>query len=37
LVAAKVRETLAVIKEAAYRIDTERFNVKYLKEGHVKE
>jgi hypothetical protein len=37
LVAAKVRERLAVCKRAAQKIDTERFNVKKLKKGDVKE
>jgi hypothetical protein len=37
LVVAKVRERLAVSKRAAQKIDTERFNVKKLKEGDVKE
>jgi hypothetical protein len=36
-VGAKVRETLAVSKRAAQKIDTERFNVKKLNEGDVKE
>jgi hypothetical protein len=35
LVAAKVRERLAVSKRAAQKIDTERFNVKKLNEGDV--
>jgi hypothetical protein len=33
----KVRERLAVSKRAAQKIDTERFNVKKLNEGYVKE
>jgi hypothetical protein len=37
LVVAKVRKRLAVSKRAAQKIDTERFNVKKLNEGHVKE
>jgi hypothetical protein len=37
LVVAKVRERLAVSKRAARKIDTERFNVKNLNEGDVKE
>jgi hypothetical protein len=37
LVVAKVRERLAVSKRAARTIDTERFNVKDLNEGSVKE
>jgi hypothetical protein len=37
LVAAKVRERLAVSKRAAQKIDTERFNAKNLNEGNVKE
>jgi hypothetical protein len=37
LIVAKVRERLAVSKRAARKIDTERFNVKKLKEGDVKE
>jgi uncharacterized FlaG/YvyC family protein len=37
LVVAKVRERLAVSKRAAHKIDTERFNVKKLNEGDVKE
>jgi hypothetical protein len=37
LVVAKVRERLAVSKRAAQKIDTERFNVKKLDEGDVKE
>jgi uncharacterized FlaG/YvyC family protein len=37
LVVAKVRERLAVSKRAAQKIDTERFNVKKLNEGDVKE
>jgi hypothetical protein len=37
LVEAKVRERLAVSKRAAQMIDTERFNVKTLTEGDVKE
>jgi hypothetical protein len=36
-VAAKVRERLAVSKRAAQKIDTERFNVKKLNEGDVKD
>jgi hypothetical protein len=36
-VAAKVRERLAVSKQAAQKIDTERFNLKKLNEGDVKE
>jgi hypothetical protein len=34
---AKVRERLAVSKQAAQKTDTERFNVKKLHEGDVKE
>jgi glycine betaine/choline ABC-type transport system substrate-binding protein len=37
LVVAKVRERLAVSKGAAQKVDTERFNVKKLNEGDVKE
>jgi DNA repair ATPase RecN len=37
LVVAKVRERLAVSKRAAQRIDMERFNVKNLNQGDVKE
>jgi hypothetical protein len=38
LVVAKVRgEILAVSKRAAQKVDTERFNVKNLNEGDVKE
>jgi hypothetical protein len=37
LVAAKVREILAVSKRAAQKTDMERFNVKKLNEGGVKE
>jgi hypothetical protein len=37
LVAAKVRERLAVSKRAAQMIDAERFNVKKLNEADVKE
>jgi glycine betaine/choline ABC-type transport system substrate-binding protein len=37
LVVAKVRERLAVSKRAAQKIDTERFNIKKLDEGDVKE
>jgi hypothetical protein len=37
LVVAKVRERLAVSKRAAQKIDTERFSVKKLNEGDVKE
>jgi hypothetical protein len=37
LVVAKVRERLAVSKRAAQEIDSERFNVKKLDEGDVKE
>jgi hypothetical protein len=37
LVVAKVRERLAASKRAAQKIDTERFNVKKLNEGDVKE
>jgi hypothetical protein len=37
LVVTKVRERLAVSKRAAQKIDTERFNVKMLNEGDVKE
>jgi hypothetical protein len=37
LVVAKVREQLAVSKGAARKVDTERFNVKKLNEGDVKE
>jgi hypothetical protein len=37
LVVAKVRERLAVSKRAAQKINTERFNVKKLDEGDVKE
>jgi hypothetical protein len=33
LVVAKVRERLAVSKQAIRRIDTKRFNLKNLKEG----
>jgi hypothetical protein len=37
LVVSKIRERLAVSKGAAQKIDTERFNVKKLDEGAVKE
>jgi hypothetical protein len=37
LVVEKVRERLAVSKRAAQKVDTERFNVKKLNEGDVKE
>jgi hypothetical protein len=37
LVAAKVRERLAVSKQAAQKVDTEIFNVKKLNEGDVRE
>jgi hypothetical protein len=37
LVVAKVKERLAVSKRAAQKIDTERFNVKKLNKGDVKE
>jgi hypothetical protein len=37
LVVAKVRERLALSKQAAQKIDTERFDVKKLNEGDVKE
>jgi hypothetical protein len=37
LVAVRVRERLAVSKRAAQKVDTERFNVKKLNEGDVKE
>jgi DNA repair ATPase RecN len=37
LVVAKVRERQAVSKRAAQKIDTERFSVKNLNEGDVKE
>jgi hypothetical protein len=37
LAVAKVRERPAMSKRAAHKIDTERFNVKKLKEGDVKE
>jgi hypothetical protein len=37
LVVAKVKERLAVSKRAAQKIDNERFNVKKLNEGYVKE
>jgi hypothetical protein len=37
LVVAKVRERLAVSKRAAQKIDSERFNVKKLKEADIKE
>jgi hypothetical protein len=37
LVVAKVRERLAVIKRAAQKIDTKRFNDKELNERDVKE
>jgi hypothetical protein len=37
LVVAKVREGLVMSKRAARKIDTERFNVKNLNEGDVKE
>jgi hypothetical protein len=37
LVVAKVRESLAVIKRATKKMDTERFNLKKLNEGDVKE
>jgi hypothetical protein len=36
LVVAKVRERLAVSKQAAQKIDTKRFNVKKLNEGKLK-
>jgi hypothetical protein len=35
LVVAKVRERLAMSKQAAQKIDTERFNLKKLNEGDV--
>jgi hypothetical protein len=37
LVAAEVRERLAVSKRAAHKIDKDRFNFKKLNEGDVKE
>jgi hypothetical protein len=37
LVVAKVRERLAVSKRAAQKIYTERFDIKELNEGDVKE
>jgi DNA repair ATPase RecN len=37
LVVAKVRERLAVSKRASQKVDTERFNLKKLNEGDVKE
>jgi hypothetical protein len=37
LVVAEVRERLAVSKRAAQKVDTERFNVKKLNEGNIKE
>jgi hypothetical protein len=37
LVVAKVRERMSVSKRAAQKVDTERFNVKKLNEGDVKE
>jgi hypothetical protein len=37
LVVAKVRERLAVSKRAAKKIEMERFNVKKINEGDVKE
>jgi hypothetical protein len=37
LAVAKVRERLALSKQAARKIDNERFNVKKLNEGDVKE
>jgi hypothetical protein len=37
LVVAKVRERLAVSKRTAQKIDTERFKVKKLNEGDIKE
>jgi uncharacterized FlaG/YvyC family protein len=37
LVSSEVRHKLAVSKPAAQKIDTERFNVKKLNEGDVKE
>jgi hypothetical protein len=37
LVVAKVRERLAMSKRAAWKVDTERFNIKKLNEGHVKQ
>jgi hypothetical protein len=37
LVVAKVRERLAVSKQVAQKVDTERFNVKKLNEQNVKE
>jgi hypothetical protein len=37
LVVAKVRERLAVGKQASQKTDTERFNVKKLNKGDVKE
>jgi hypothetical protein len=37
LAAADVRERLAVCKRASQKIDTERFSVKKLNEGHLKE
>jgi hypothetical protein len=37
LVVAKVRERLAMSKQAAQKISTDRFNVKKLNEGDIKE
>jgi hypothetical protein len=37
LVVAEARERLAVSKQAAWKIDMERFNIKKLNEGDVKE
>jgi hypothetical protein len=37
LVVEKVRDRLAVSRRAAQKIDTERFNVKELNDGDVKE
>jgi hypothetical protein len=37
LVLAKVREKLTVSKRAAHKTDMERFNLKMLNEGKVKE
>jgi glycine betaine/choline ABC-type transport system substrate-binding protein len=37
LIAAKARDRLAVSKRDAQKIDTERFNVKKLNEGDIKE
>jgi hypothetical protein len=37
LVVAKVRERMSVSKRAPHKIDMERFNVKKVKEGDVKE